>query len=70
MALPFPFERRPFDIWFPGVRQRAHEQSICSDCREPVDYAGLSIMDKLEYRISYLCPACFAACEITPDQEN
>lgn len=71
--LPFPFESRPIDHWIPGEREAAHQYSRCLACEQPVDYPNLSVLDQAEYRISYLCPTCFAVgcegCELYEDDE-
>ena len=69
--LPFAFEPRPVDMFFPGERQYAHQTSTCSTCHQPVDYAALTDLDKAEYRISYSCPTCFEqACSMTDKEDS
>lgn len=59
MTLPFEFESRPIDALYGNERWIAHRAGICVDCGKPVDYDTLSELDQREYRISYICPACF-----------
>ena len=61
MTLPFEFESRPIDQIMTGQRKLAHATSTCLACRQRVDYANLAELDQREYRISYICPACFDA---------
>lgn len=61
MPLPFEFEPRPIDALYGNERAIAHRAGICVDCGLPVDYDNLSELDQREYRISYICPACFDA---------
>jgi hypothetical protein len=41
------------------TKGQAHNESICIDCKQPVNLSNLSKRDQDEYRISGICPLCW-----------
>lgn len=54
------FKNRMAKMVFGMTIDEAHEKDVCISCKKPMKDMNLSELDKSEYRISGLCPKCFA----------